>query len=179
MTPSSSKPAQPVNQTGPIEIAERTYDHPDAVRLLHALYDEQINRYGFADPVAADPAQYAPPCGLFLVAYVDGVPSACGGYRSHDPATATVELKKLYTVPELRGQGLGCLVGARLEQHAADHGARHAILETGVRSHGALALIRLAGYQPTGRYVAGRDPTINRAFIKDLSDLNHQSSDSP
>ncbi len=153
---------------------ERAYDHPDAVGLLQALYDEQVDRYGFADPVQADPAEYAPPRGLFLVAYVDGVPSACGGYRTHDRATATVELKKLYTVPELRRR-LGRLVGARLEQHAADHGARRAILETGVRSHGALALVRLAGYQPTARYVAGRDPAINRAFVKDLSHLNRSS----
>jgi len=60
-----------------------------------------------------------------------------------------VELKKMYAVPELRGRGLGRVVEARLEKHAADHGARRAILETGAHSHGALALVRLAGYQPT------------------------------
>ncbi len=169
MTTSSSESAHEADE---IEIVERAYDHPDAVRLVQALYDEQIGRYGFADPVEADPAEYAPPRGLFLVAYVDGIPSACGGYRTYDPAGATVELKKMYTVPELRGRGLGRMLGAELEQHAADHGARRAILETGARSHGALALVRLAGYQPTARYVTGRDPAINRAFAKDLSDLN-------
>ena len=175
MTTNSFESAQPVQHVGTIEIVERAYDHPDAVRLVQALYDEQVGRYGFADPVEADPAAYAPPCGLFLVGYVDGVPSACGGYRSYDPATATVELKKMYTVPELRGRGLGRLVGAQLEQHAARHGGRRAILETGVRSHGALALVRSAGYQPTARYVSGRDPAINRAFVKDLSDLDRSS----
>jgi len=175
MTTGSSDSAQPAHQAGAIEIVERAYDHPDAVRLVHALYDEQVARYGFADPVDADPAAYAPTHGLFLVAYVDGVPSACGGYRTYDPAAATVELKKMYTVPELRGTGLGRLVGARLEQHAAHHGARRAILETGVRSHGALALVRRAGYQPTARYVSGRDPAINRAFVKDLCDLKPSS----
>jgi len=64
------------------------------------------------------------------------------------------------------------VVEARLEQHAADHGARRAILETGAHSHGALALVRLAGYQPTARYVMGRDPAINRAFAKDLPGLS-------
>jgi GNAT superfamily N-acetyltransferase len=164
------------HQAEEIEIVERAYDHPDAARMVRALYDEQVGRYGFADPVEADPAEYAPPRGLFLVAYVDGIPSACGGYRTYDPAAGTVELKKMYTVPELRSRGLGRLVGARLEQHAADHGARRAILETGARSHSALALVRLAGYQPTARYVTGRDPAINRAFAKDLSNLN-QSPD--
>jgi GNAT superfamily N-acetyltransferase len=171
MTTSSPKSAQPVNQAGTVEIVEQAYDHPDTIRLVQALYDEQVNRYGFADPVAADPAEYAPPHGLFLIAYLNGVPSACGGYRTYDPATATIELKKLYTTPQLRGKGLGRQLSTRLEQHAADHGARRAILETGVRSHGALALFRRAGYQPTAGYVTGRDPTINRAFVKDLSDL--------
>src|SRR5262245_34018559 len=128
MTTSSSESAQPVNQGGTVEIVERAYDDPDAARLVRALYDEQVERYGFADRVEADPADYAPPRGLFLVAYVRGVPSACGGYRTYDPATATVELKKLYTVPELRGRGLGRRVGTGLEEHAAGHGARRAIL---------------------------------------------------
>jgi GNAT superfamily N-acetyltransferase len=175
MTTSSSESAHPAHQADEIEIVERAYDHPDAVRLVRALYDEQVGRYGFADPVDADPAEYAPPRGLFLVAYVDGVPGACGGYRTYDPSTATVELKKLYTVPQLRGRGLGRLVGAELERHAADHGARRAILETGARSHAALALVRLAGYRPTARYVTGRDPAINRAFAKDLSNLNQSN----
>ncbi len=172
MTTSSHESAQPADQTGAFGIVERAYDHPDVVRLVWALHDEQVGRYGFGDAVEADPAEYAPPRGLFLIAYVDGVSSACGGYRTYDSATATVELKKIYTVPELRGRGLGRVVEARLEKHAADHGARRAILETGAHSHGALALVRLAGYRPTARYVTGRDPAINRAFAKDLSGLS-------
>ncbi len=115
MTTSSFESAQPAHEAGTIEIVERAYDHPDAVRLVQALYDEQVARYGLADPVGADPAEYAPPHGLFVVAYIDGVPSACGGYRPYGPATATVELKKMYTVPDQRGRGLGRMVGARLE----------------------------------------------------------------
>ncbi len=44
-----------------------------------------------------------------------------------------------------------------------------------MRSHGALALVRRAGYYPTAPYVSGRDPAINRAFVKDLSDLSPSS----
>ncbi len=171
MTTNPIESAEQAQPAGSVEIVERPYNHPDAVRLVQALYDEQVGRYGFADPVEADPATYSPPHGLFLVAYVDGIPSACGGYRPYEAAAATVELKKMYTVPELRGQGLGRLIGARLERHAAARGARRAILETGARSDGALALVRSAGYQPTDRYVSGRDPTINRAFVKDLRDV--------
>jgi GNAT superfamily N-acetyltransferase len=169
MTTSSPDSARPAHEAGPVEITERSYDHPDAMRLVRALYEEQVDRYGFADPVEADPAMYAPPHGLFLVLYVADVPSACGGYRPYDLDAAVVEVKKAYTVPNLRGKGLGRLVLSRLEQHAARHGAHRVILETGVRSDAALALIQRAGYQPAARYVSGRDPAINRAFFKDLS----------
>lgn len=172
MTANSFESAEPTQPARSVEILERQYDHPDAVRLVRALYDEQVDRYGFADPVEADPATYVPPYGLFLVAYVDGVPSACGGYRPYEAVPATVELKKMYTVPALRGRGLGRLIGARLERHACAGGARRAILETGARSDGALALVRSAGYQPTARYVSGRDPAINRAFVKDLRNVS-------
>jgi GNAT superfamily N-acetyltransferase len=162
-------PAGPAHEAGPVEIIERPYDHADAVRLLQALYEEQVGRYGFADPVEADPAAYQPPQGLFLVAYVHGVPSACGGYRAYRPDRQVMELKKMYTVPQLRGHGVGRLMLDRLERAAARSGARRAILETGARSHAALALVRRAGYRPTAGYVPGRDPAINRAFLKDLS----------
>ena len=168
MTTSSPDSVPPGRHAGPVEVTVRSYDHPDAVRLLRALYEEQVGRYGFADPVDADPDAYAPPNGLFLVAYVADVPSACGGYRPYDAGVAIVEMKKMYTVPDLRGRGLGRILLSRLEQDAVYHGAHRAILETGVRSHEALALIARAGYRPTTRYVTGRDPAVNRAFFKDL-----------
>lgn len=168
MTRDSHGSSPPLIPLGTVEITVRRYDHPDAVRLVRALHAEQLHRYGVADPAEANAAEYAPPGGLFLIAYVDGAPSGCGGYRGHNAASATVELKKMYTVPQLRGRGLGRMIGAELERRAAAGGARRAILETGSRSHEALALLQVAGYQPTDRYVPGRDPAINRAFVKEL-----------
>jgi GNAT superfamily N-acetyltransferase len=169
MTASPADPARSGRDASQVKIASLSYDHSDAATLLHALYDEQLSRYGFADPIAADPAAYAAPRGLFLVAYLADLPAACGGYRHYN--AGVVEIKKLYTVPEHRGQGLARRILSRLEEHAALRGARSAVLETGSRSHAALALFRHAGYRPTACYVAGRDPAVNRAFIKDLSAL--------
>ncbi|HLL66944.1 MAG TPA: GNAT family N-acetyltransferase [Micromonosporaceae bacterium] len=151
-----------------VEIVPRAYDHPHAVQLVRALFDEQVARYGYADPVEADPSAYEPPEGQFLVAYLGGRPVACGGSRRHEPAHDTAEIKKMYTVVELRGRGLGTMIIDRLEAAAADNGVRRIILETGIRNRRALRLYRGVGYQPTARYVPGRDPQINRAFAKML-----------
>ncbi|MEV7970539.1 GNAT family N-acetyltransferase [Sphaerisporangium sp. NPDC088356] len=150
-------------------VESRPYDHPDASRLVRALFDDQTSRYGYADPFEADPAAYAPPSGLFLVGYLDEIAVVCGGYRTFDARTATVEIKKMYTTPDLRGHGLGQRILTELERAAVLGGARRAILETGVRNIAALTLYTGVGYQPTGRYVEGRDPAINRAFVKELS----------
>ncbi len=82
-----------------VRIRLRPCDHPDAVSLVCALYRDQVSRYGYADPVDADPVQYCPPRGLFVVVYASGVPAGCGGYRTHDPATRTAEIKKMYVRP--------------------------------------------------------------------------------
>jgi len=113
--------------------------HPDAGRLVQALFDEQVDRYGGADTTEAGPAVYTPPGGLFLVGYIDGTPATCGGYRTHDKATGTVEIKKMYTVPELRRQGLRQLSSLRwMPRRQGRIPANN--LETGVRNTGALAL---------------------------------------
>lgn len=155
--------------TGRIEISERSPAHPDASRLLRAFRAEQVDRYGFADPVDLSPADYMPPRGVFALVYRDGQPVGCGGYRWYDRSSWTVEMKKVYVVPAVRGLGAGRALLTWLERHAATAGASRAILETGVRNTAALRLFTAAGYAPVDRYVAGRDPEINRAFARSLT----------
>jgi GNAT superfamily N-acetyltransferase len=153
---------------GQIRITERSPADPDALQLLQAFHAEQMDRYGFADPIDTDSYEYAPPNGVFIVAYQDAVPVGCGGYRWFDQKAHTVEIKRGYVVPASRGHGTGHALLSWLEQHAAAAGARRAILETGVRNTAALSLFASAGYQPVDRYVEGRDPEINRAFARAL-----------
>jgi GNAT superfamily N-acetyltransferase len=149
-----------------VVLAERSTAHADAARLLAEFYDEQVSRYGFADQVDLDPAEYADPFGAFVLAYAGASVVGCGGYRWYDRAVGTVEIKKLYVVPAARGSGAGRALLAWLEGHA---GARRAILETGVRNTAAIGLFTSAGYLPVDGYVAGRDPAINRAFARSLA----------
>lgn len=153
---------------GDIEIIERPVDHPDAVRLLRAFHQEQVSRYGHAEPIDLDPVEYAPPYGMFAVAYRYGVPLGCGGYRRFGEQNDTIEIKKVYLAPQGRGRGAGRLFLTWLERKAAMAGARRIILETGVRNTAALRLFQSFGYHPIPAYVASRDPAINRAYAKDL-----------
>ena len=147
---------------------ERRVDHPDAVQLLRAFYDEQVGRYGFAESVDLDPLTYSPPSGIFLVAYAGTRPVGCGGCRWYDQLNRVAEIKKTYLDPSVRGHGLGRRLLDQLESAAVSWGAGQIILETGVRNDAALKLFTTSGYSPIPRYVPGRSPQINRAFAKTL-----------
>jgi GNAT superfamily N-acetyltransferase len=152
-----------------VVLAGRRADHPDAVGLLAEFYAEQVGRYGFAESVALDPGQFEDPDGGFLVAYLDGEPAGCGGWRWHDRAAGVAEFKKTYLVPAARGIGAGRALLTRLERDAVAAGAVAGILETGVRNTAALGLFISQGYRPIPSYVPGRPPEINRAFARSLT----------
>jgi GNAT superfamily N-acetyltransferase len=170
MTIGASDPTATPPRADRAEIVECAFDHPDASRLLRAFHDEQVRRYGFADPIDMDPCGFAAPNGAFAVVYERGAPVGCGGYRWFDRLASTIEIKKTYMVPASRGRGAGRTLLSWLEHHAAANGARQAILETGVRNAAALHLFTSTGYRPIDRYVDGRDPAINRAFVKSFAE---------
>ena len=130
MSTSYDEPARTTGDTESLMIVELPYTHPDARYLVQALFDEQVDRYGYADPAEASPELYRPPQGLFLVGYHGGRAVSCGGFRSHNVNTA--EIKKMYTLPDERGRGHGLAIIRELERRAAAAGAQRALLETGI-----------------------------------------------
>jgi GNAT superfamily N-acetyltransferase len=176
MTADLPNPPASTAPVGEIRLVARQADHRDSTALLRAFHQEQIERYDFAESIDLDPTEYAPPHGIFVVLYDGEQPVGCGGCRWHDRRTATVEIKKTYLLPALRGRGAGRLLLRWLEDQAIGWGAEQIILETGVRNTAAMSLFVRSGYRPTSPYVPGRDPAINRAFVKRLAGPDHRLS---
>jgi len=126
------------------------YADPVAQHLIERVQQEYVVRYGGRDAAVVDPAEFSPPLGLFVVAEVDGVPAACGGWRTHGAGAA--ELKRMYVEPAFRRRGLAALLLADLERSAAAAGHRHLVLNSGDRQPEALALYARAGYVPVAGY---------------------------
>ncbi|MGH3880410.1 MAG: GNAT family N-acetyltransferase [Actinophytocola sp.] len=123
------------------------YDHADSVALIAQVQQEYLVRYGAEDLTPVDPAEFAPPLGLFLVAYLDDRPVACGGWRVHNgPDGPEAELKRMYVAPAARGRGVARAVLAELERTAVEAGYRRMVLETGIHQPEAIALYTSAGY---------------------------------
>ncbi|MCZ9339012.1 GNAT family N-acetyltransferase, partial [Streptomyces sp. TRM76130] len=69
-----------------MELRPVPFDHPDAVKLNDEVQAEYALRYGDdGDATHLEPSHFAPPNGLYLIAYDEGdVPVATGGWRSQE-----------------------------------------------------------------------------------------------
>jgi GNAT superfamily N-acetyltransferase len=157
-----------------MELRAVPYDDPDAVKLMAEVQEEYVVRYGEPDATPVDPAQFAGPHGLFVVGRLDGVPVACGGWRTHDgPAPdfrpGDAELKRMYVVKSARGKGFARAVLAELERTAAAAGRRRAVLETGTEQPEALALYRSSGYHEIPSFGVYKHTPESVCFAKNLT----------
>jgi GNAT superfamily N-acetyltransferase len=158
-----------------VEIRQVRYDHPDAVLLQERVQSEYVERYGDPDLTPMDPDQFAPPLGSYLVAYLDGLPAASGGWRAMDDnpeghRDGDAEIKRMYVVPEARGRGLARRILAELEAGAAAAGRIRMVLETGTKQPEAITLYTSCGYQPLLRkFGLYRNEPLSRCFARDLS----------
>lgn len=130
------------------------YDSPDAVKLIDEVQQEYVERYGSPDITPVDPAEFAPPRGIFLVGYVDGIPVACGGWRAHG---AEAEIKRMYVTGSARGNGFARMLLAELERTAAEAGMTGVRLETGHKQPEAIALYESSGYHRIPGFGVYRD----------------------
>jgi GNAT superfamily N-acetyltransferase len=141
-----------------VRIDQVGYDHPDAAALIAEVQQEYVVRYGGPDGTPVDPAEFAPPHGLFLVGYVDHLPVASGGWRAFPGAPwagPDAEIKRMYVAKRARGEGYARAILAELERTARAAGFRRLILETGSKQPEAVELYRSSGYvdiQPFGHY---------------------------
>jgi putative acetyltransferase len=86
-----------------------------------------------------------------IVAYDDDIAIACGCFRSAKEL-GTMEIKRMYVLPDRRGAGIASKILSELETWAAEEGYTQAILETGIKQPEAIALYSRAGYRLIPNY---------------------------
>lgn len=146
---------------------------PQAQPLIEGLIAEYQTRYGtLYDSEGArkelylyPPAAFAAPEGGFLLILRDGETIAGGAFMRYDSDTA--ELKRIWTHPELRRQGLARKVVLALEAAAADQGYSRVYLTSGFRQPEAGALYVRLGYRQLF------DPAIDPALYRSLPFEKH------
>jgi GNAT superfamily N-acetyltransferase len=150
-----------------LQVRPEALDSPAAAALNDRVQLEYVERYGGRDSTPVDSAEFAAPTGGFLVGYLSGAPVAMGGVRRHEPGV--VEIKRMYVVPELRGQGIARAMLAALESLARELGAHRVVLETGAKQPEAIRLYETSGYEQIDRFGHYRCQPRSLSYGKSLA----------
>ncbi|GAA2633625.1 GNAT family N-acetyltransferase [Streptomyces axinellae] len=134
---------------------------PEALATVRAYLDDIISRY-YGRPATAEEIdqtlaeerddELAPPTGRFLLARAEdeGAVAGCAGVRMLDEKTA--ELRRVWVVPQARGNGLGTRLVAAAEHAAVELGAAAIRLDTRSDLVEARRLYARRGYEDIPAY---------------------------
>jgi GNAT superfamily N-acetyltransferase len=167
-----------------ITITEEPYDGEVAAAFVGELLLELNERYADVDAAAAQenlelpdddaylsevtPPMVRPPLGVFLVAWADGSPGACGAVKPLDSDPTIGEIKRMYTRPTARRRGLSRRLLEGLEQRALELGYRRLQLETGTQQPEAMALYESHGWHRIPPYGHYKDAPDSVCYAKAL-----------
>jgi len=153
-----------------VEIRHEPLDSPAAVRLAGLLLEELDRHYpGEENGGRLEPAEFTPPLGTFLVAYLDGQPAGCGALRPFGSDEGVAEIKRMYVEPWARGRGVARMVLAELEAAGRRLGYATTRLETGIRQPEALGLYESCGYRRIPLFPPYENSPHSLCFEKNLN----------
>lgn len=148
----------------------RTDSENGEFRRLVAQLDEELGQrdgaeHGFyAQFNTLDKIKHA------VVALKDDQPVGCGALKAF--SEDTMEVKRMYVAPQVRGQGVASAVLVTLETWAAELGYTRCVLETGQRQPEAIALYTKQGYQRIPNYGQYVGVENSLCFSKELGVRN-------
>lgn len=148
------------------ELIRTTSENTDFRKLINALDEDLYQRNGEAQ------LQYRQYNQVDLidhvvVVYFEGKPVGCGCYKRFDDQT--VEMKRMFVLPEMRGKKLAARMLQELEKWAIEEGNTAAVLETGHRQVEAIRLYNVAGYsliENYGQYIGMEESICYRKELK-------------
>ena len=148
------------------QFLRTTSSHPDFRKMVNALDEDLYRRNGDTQKLyeqynQIDKIKHA------IVISVDGKPVGCGCFKRFDDNT--VEIKRMFVLPEMRGKQLAAKLLQELEKWAIEEGFSKSVLETGRRQVEAIRLYTVAGYSLTknyGQYIGMEDSICYRKDLK-------------
>lgn len=85
-----------------------------------------------------------------IIAYENDLPVGCGAIKAYNPDA--VEVKRMFTLPEVRGKGVASTILTALENWANELGYTKCILETGKKQVEAIGLYQKKNYHIVPNY---------------------------
>ncbi len=104
-----------------------------------------------------------------VVAYLNHRPVGCGAFKPFD--AKRVEVKRMYTLPEERGNGIADRILKELEFWAIELGYKASILETGKRQVEAVNFYKKCNYELIPKYGQYAEMENSLCFEKELGNI--------
>lgn len=101
-----------------------------------------------------------------LVAYQNDQAVGCGAIKKWDDET--MEIKRMYVPPQLRGKGIASQILKELETWSKESGYKKCILETGIKQPEAIALYQKNNYKIIPNYAQYEGVENSVCFEKEL-----------
>lgn len=133
-----------------LSVTRETPDQLDVLHLLEQADARSASLYPDESRFGLDLAGLLAQAVRFFVARLDSRAVGCGGFVPCLDGDA--ELKRIFVLPEARGQGVGRALVLAIEHAAAREQVQLMRLETGIKSVEALNLYRRLGYSERGPF---------------------------
>jgi len=132
-----------------IRLQRTNSDNKDFIALVRELDADLAARDG-SDHTFYSQFNKIDTLKFVVVVYDDERPVGCGAIKEYD--TNSMEVKRMYVIPESRGKGLAASILTALENWAAELSYTNCILETGKRKPEAIGLYEKNGYKMIQNY---------------------------
>lgn len=101
-----------------------------------------------------------------VVGYIKDIPVSCGALKKYN--AESVEIKRMFTLPEFRNQNCAKIILTELESWASELGFKYCILETGIGLTNAINLYKKSSYHQTENYEPYIGKTESICFAKKI-----------
>lgn len=132
-----------------MEIIRTTSDDPRFKTLVQLLNKELWDRYS-EEMKAYQPHNKIENNHHVVIAVDEGKSIGCGCFKEFDKNS--VEIKRMYVLPEWRGRKVAGAILSELEAWAIEEGVKRIVLETGVKQPEAIRLYQRLGYSRIENY---------------------------
>ncbi len=147
------------------ELLRTNSKNPDFISLVNSL-DEELAVKDGDDHAFYDQFNAIENLNHVVILYSNGKPSACGAIKKIN--SNTVEIKRMFTLTDFRGNGLASKVLLELEKWAKELSFDECILETGKYLFDAIRLYEKNGYLCIPNYPPYEEAVNSQCFAKQL-----------
>ena len=151
-----------------LTIAEETPLQDDVRIMVKALNETMIPLTPREFQFQLTVEQMADPSITLFVARVDGRPVGMGALKDHGGGLG--EVKRMFTLPEMRGKRVGSQILQRIERLAGEKGLSRLVLETGEAAgfEAAYRVYERGGFARCGAVLDYPDSGFSRFYEKKL-----------